>query len=200
MARPNRTASGMTQAEFRHGHGKKNTPAYRSWKAMRTRCFNTNAADYPRYGGKGITVCERWDSFRSFLADMGERPDGYTLERVDNDENYEPANCKWASRKEQARNRSHNRIIEYQGERKTVSEWAEANGLTLATLRARLSNGWALAIALSRPLQQNAKLTPDKVRAIRVSCQSPERLAVQYGVHRTVIFSVRSRRTWKHIQ
>jgi hypothetical protein len=71
---------------------------------MRTRCLNPNASDWPRYGGRGITICAEWDSFEQFLADMGERPEGMTNDRIDVDGNYEPGNCRWATAKEQRRN------------------------------------------------------------------------------------------------
>jgi len=91
----------------RHGHY--GSPTYVSWKKMKQRCSDPNDVGHPRYGGRGITVCERWlgpDGFVNFLADMGERPEGKTLDRIDPDGNYEPGNCRWATPKEQRANRS----------------------------------------------------------------------------------------------
>ena len=91
-----------------HGHARQQTSGvkrtYRIWKAMRKRCLNPNASNYARYGGRGIEVCERWSRYQNFLADMGESPDGRSIDRINNDGNYEPGNCRWATASEQRRN------------------------------------------------------------------------------------------------
>lgn len=90
-------------------HGMKGTSVYNRWMAMKRRCFNPNSTRYERYGGRGITVCARWLEFENFYADMGDPPPGTTLERIDNNGNYEPGNCCWVTPKDQANNRSNNR-------------------------------------------------------------------------------------------
>ncbi len=98
---------GESNSRYRHGHiinGKK-TSTYRSWQDMKTRCQNPNHPQFKNWGGRGIKICDRWMDFVNFLADMGEKPEGLTLDRINNDGNYEPSNCRWATPKEQAQNR-----------------------------------------------------------------------------------------------
>ena len=101
--------------QLKHGHcsrGKPETKTYKSWKAMLWRCNNPNGSRYHRYGARGITVCDRWsgeDGYINFLTDMGERPPGKSLDRIDNNGNYEPSNCRWATQKEQMNNMSRNK-------------------------------------------------------------------------------------------
>lgn len=136
-------------------HGMTESPEHHVWATMIQRCTNPNHGAYPHYGGRGINICQAWLRFEQFLADMGPRPSmGHSLERKNNDGNYEPGNCKWATRKEQCRNRRSNRVIEYQGESKTLAEWAELYGLQQSTLSARIRYGWPIHRALTAPLRQ----------------------------------------------
>lgn len=130
-------------------HGRARTPLYRVWAEMRYRCANPDHPDYRHYGGRGIGVCERWADFSAFLEDMGERPKGLTLERIDNDGDYEPGNCRWATRAEQASNMRSNRIIEHNGMAMTLSQWARYLGRPLQTIAGRLNEkGWSVGRAL----------------------------------------------------
>lgn len=124
------------------------TPTYFTWKSMKQRCSDTNSPDYPRYGGRGITVCDRWMRFEDFLADMGERPDGSTLDRIDNDGPYSPDNCRWASATDQQANRKRTVYMSVRGESKPLAEWSRAFGLPPKTVYMRLRYGWSPEQAL----------------------------------------------------
>lgn len=142
-----------THGARRHGL---ETKEYTIWTNIRSRCFNKRHKQYADYGGRGIRVCQRWrESFAAFFADMGECPSSlYSLDRFpDNDGNYEPGNCRWATVKEQGRNRRSNRIVEFQGQRFCVSEWAERVGMKRCTLFMRLKRGWNFERALLTPLR-----------------------------------------------
>lgn len=97
--------SGLPRIRCVERHGLRETPTYRSWTSMISRCGNPNNVSWAHYGGRGITICDAWRTFLGFLADMGERPEGKTLDRINNDGNYEPGNCRWATASEQSRNR-----------------------------------------------------------------------------------------------
>ena len=128
------------------------SPTYQTWSGIKFRCENPNSGEYAAYGGRGITVCERWQKFENFLEDMGERPKGKTIDRIDVNGNYEPSNCRWATPKEQARNRRSNTLITYNGETKTLAEWAEITGICSNTISNRIKNlGWNVGKALTTP-------------------------------------------------
>jgi hypothetical protein len=132
-------------------HGLSRTPTYTAWYGMLQRCENPDDIGYPNYGGRGITVCERWHTLDNFVADMGRKPKGLTLERRDNSKGYFPENCLWANKKRQQNNKRTNRIVEWKGQALTVSEWADIVGLKYSTLLERLNRGWSVEQALTLP-------------------------------------------------
>jgi len=105
---------------------------------MMMRCTNPKQMNYHRYGGRGITVCESWKTFANFYADMGDPPDGMTLDRIDNDGNYEPSNCRWATDKQQNRNRKTSHFYTVGDKTATIAEWAEIKGMPARQLRLRI--------------------------------------------------------------
>ncbi len=147
-----RKRSRLGRFEASHGHYVGNVPSltYRTWYRMINRCTRPSSKSYKRYGGRGITICKRWMRFENFLADMGVRPSlKHTIERKDNEGNYRPGNCCWATYKEQARNRSNNRLLTFKGRTLPVAAWAEEVGLKSGTLWVRLKRGWSVQRALS---------------------------------------------------
>lgn len=141
-------------------------PLYPNWCAMKQRCSNPNNKRWHRYGGRGITVCDRWlNSFQAFLDDMGPRPSpDHTIERIDNDEDYCPSNCRWATPQEQARNRRTSRTLTFQGQTKTLVEWVEVTGLTRATIESRLDRmGWDVQAALTKPSRLVFRCKPSDI-------------------------------------
>lgn len=124
-------------ASTTHGYGKRTNPTYKVWVEMKLRCCNPRNRGYANYGGRGIMVCERWEhSFESFLADMGERPSKeYSIDRIDVNGNYEPSNCRWATKKEQCNNRRSNINITYNGKTKTLRQWCDELGLNYSNAR-----------------------------------------------------------------
>ena len=135
-------------------HGLSRSPTHIAWKAMIGRCRNPNNERWEYYGGRGIHVCQRWLNFENFLADMGEKPAGTSLDRhPNNDGNYEPGNCRWATVTEQARNRRSNRPITFRGVTMLMCEWAEEIGLAQRTLQRRIYQGWTIERALTQPLR-----------------------------------------------
>jgi hypothetical protein len=135
-------------------HGHSYGPEYNSWVGMLQRCTNPKNTKYASYGARSITVCERWKSFENFLADMGRRPGPeYSIDRKDNDGNYEPDNCRWATPVEQARNTRANRILSLGGQTLTEAEWAERLGVKQRLISQRLGRGWTVERTLSTPVR-----------------------------------------------
>lgn len=135
------------------------TREYRAWINMRSRCNNPNTPFFDRYGGRGIKVCPEWDkSYQAFLRDMGRRPSPrHSLDRIDVNGDYEPANCRWATTSEQCRNKTTNRAVEVGGFRMTLAEAAERSGRGYNTVLYRLKRGWSVEQALGLPLQKGVR-------------------------------------------
>lgn len=126
-------------------HGMHGTKVYAAWSTMIRRCEDPNAEGYERYGGRGITVCERWHDFAAFYADMGPRPAGHSIERERNGGNYEPGNCRWATRMEQMKNTRSNVHITHEGETLILAEWARRFNTDGATIKRRLAATGAMS-------------------------------------------------------
>lgn len=190
------------------------TKEYSTWSRMRSRCLNRKAADYKYYGGRGISVCERWQSFDAFLADLGPAPSpSHSIDRIDNDGNYEPGNCRWATKKEQSRNTR--ATLRLDGE--ALNDVAERHGITHDRLYSRVRRGTPADLLFAPedelrsarlPTQKGernnaAKLTADQVREIRRLAASGVRqgdIAPLFGVVKQVVNGIVLRRTWVHVQ
>lgn len=132
-------------------HGASGTNLYAVWKMMRQRCLNPRNKDYQWYGGSGISICKRWEKFENFVTDMGLRPEGGTLERINGNKNYTPSNCRWASIQEQQRNRRDMRPLTLSGRTQLSTDWAVELGIPKSTICNRLKNGWSVERTLSTP-------------------------------------------------
>lgn len=139
-----------------HMHG---TPEYRAWRGLKYRCLNPNSGSYSRYGGRGITVCQEWaDSFEAFYRDMGQRPPGTSIDRIDNQRGYEPGNCRWATPVQQTRNRELVIWFERNGVRKRLIEWCEELGINYYTAYGRIfKRGMSFEEAITRPIRKMPK-------------------------------------------
>jgi hypothetical protein len=145
---------GCWNEEKKFKHGMASTNVYGVWQQIHQRCGNPRAPSFENYGGRGIKVCERWKSFENFVADMGIRPDGYSIDRINNDGDYEPSNCRWATTAQQLNNKRNSRVLELNGERKTIAEWSEKFGIDWHTIRSRVDRyGWTIERALTTPVK-----------------------------------------------
>lgn len=143
----NTQSCGCLQKESVTTHGMKSNPLYPVWGDMIGRCENEKDKDYKHYGARGIKVCDRWHNINNFIADMGERPEGYEIERIDVEGDYCPENCVWLDHKGQMRNTTRNRMITYEGKTQCLSAWAEEFGFNADTARFRLNRGWDVDLA-----------------------------------------------------
>jgi hypothetical protein len=140
-------------ASVNYSHGMAHTAIFRVHCSMMDRCYLGTSHAYKNYGARGITVCERWHRFENFYADMGDRPKGMSLERVDNNGPYSPDNVRWASYKDQANNKRNNVILEFEGKRQTMQQWCDELGLKIGTVWARLNRGWSVDRALTEEVR-----------------------------------------------
>ena len=137
-------------------HGKRNTKTYDIWNTMKQRCYNRKSISYKNYGARGITVCDRWrNSFSNFLNDMGEKEDGMSIDRIDVNGNYEPSNCRWANKIEQCNNTRVSHYLVYNGEIKTVTQWARILNVKSNSVLTRVRRGWEINKIFNTPLPKN---------------------------------------------
>ncbi len=209
---------GAHPSQLRHGHSTSTvigpTREYQSWTAMLARCRNPRAAHYAKYGGRGITVCQRWHTFEHFLLDMGPRPPSTTIDRINNDGNYEPGNCRWADGRQQSRNRSTAKTVTLRGETMPLAECAERYALSRHLLWGRLRRGWDIERAVfAKPTRSHpgihagsrhpqTHLVEADIRIIRTRRASGEKLApiaADYGITYSNVIAIVKRTTWKHV-
>jgi hypothetical protein len=155
---------------------------------MKRRCLREKDSAFPRYGGRGIKVCDRWlESFLNFYSDMGDCPDGYTLDRwPDNNGDYEPSNCRWATVVSQANNKRNNRIVEIGGIRKTAAEWAREIGVRPKLIHDRLRRKWPLEKLLKRPAFLAREKTAE-ICSMVASGNMHKTVALKFGISRTFV-------------
>lgn len=197
---------------IKHGHAfvGKVSPTYRAWAGMIRRCENPDATNYEWYGGRGIKVCDRWrHSFEAFLADMGEKPVGKTLERRDTDGDYRPDNCRWATMKEQTRNKRNN--VKHGSA--ILTDAAKSLGIDHSTISMRIKRGWSVARAMTTPRWHKSRsgfinrgeqhpmsrLTRSQVEEIRRRLASGEKsasLAREFGVSASMISQIKLNQAW----
>lgn len=184
------------RAGFSATHGLSKTLIYGVWNTMKQRCSNPNVASYKDYGGRGIKVCKRWaDSFEAFFDDMGDRPSPqHSIERRNNEGDYTPRNCFWATRRAQVTNKRNNRMLTANGETLHMAEWARRLGCNPAAIIARLNTGMDEAEAVTKPIppRPNSKLSDKDARYIKETYPdlSMEKIAATLGVSKKTVFNV----------
>lgn len=139
-------------------HGKFESPEYGVWEGVIRRCLNPKSDCWENYGGRGIGVCDRWRDFQNFYSDMGRRPSPkHTIDRINNDGDYEPGNCRWATRIEQANNTRSSHWMEFDGKRLTIAGWSRELGINKGTIAARIRSNWSIGNILTQPVKQRAR-------------------------------------------
>lgn len=138
-----------SRGQARKTHGMTGTKPYKIWRSMIDRCYYPSQHAYPYYGGRGITICDRWLDFQNFYRDMGDIPEGMTIDRVDNEGNYEPDNCHWATKTDQANNKRNNRMLTWKGKKQTMAQWAREVDINYFALRYRIDSGWSIERAFT---------------------------------------------------
>lgn len=156
LRRGSSRSCGCISVERVFKHGMEGTPTYNSWAHMLTRCNNAKHKQYDRYGGRGIKVCKRWHSFENFYADMGAKPDGLSLDRIDNDGDYKKSNCRWATVRQQVGNQERSLRYEWNGKTRTLSDLAHEHGIARKRVYQRLLAGWSLRDALQTEVRPRA--------------------------------------------
>lgn len=176
------------------------------WRAMHNRCYNNKQASYANYGARGIVVAECWqgkDGFSRFMADMGPRPKGGSIERINNDGPYAPENCKWATRSQQASNKRNNRHITAQGKTQIMAAWAREIGCSAATILLRIQAGMSEADAVTIPVQErpNSKLTAEQVLYVRNTypLKTAQALATELSVSKKTVLNILHGRIYKDV-
>lgn len=175
------------------------TRVYAAWNSMIYRCYNEKAPNYENYGGRGISVCDRWMDFENFLIDMGIPPDGFSLDRIDNGDQYSPENCRWADVQTQSNNRRTNTFIEINGERLTLTEVSRKFGIHKDTIGWRLKQGMS-GVDLIAPSQKPARkrvLNGEIAEQIRNAMGNQRDIAKQFGVSQTTVSVIKAGKAWK---
>ena len=140
---------GCLLKEVKTTHGMYLSREYKTWQLMKARCLNKKNSDYKKWGGRGIKICDRWLKFKNFYKDMGKKPKGKSLDRIDNNGNYEPDNCRWATREEQANNKRNNHLLAFKNKTITLAQWSRETGIKYDTLKRRIYSGWSIERALT---------------------------------------------------
>ena len=176
------------------------------WRTMHNRCYNVNQKSYQNYGGRGIAVDDVWhgaEGFKRFLADMGPQPEGGTVERIDNNANYGPSNCRWATRAEQANNKRNNVFITANGKTQTLLAWARELGCSHAAILYRLKKGMSEhdAVTMPIPKRPNSKLTEKDALYVRANypTMTAQCLATKLGVSKKTVLNILHGKTFADV-